>query len=140
MGSIPSQDTTIIFFDWGNGDLSRAGNGIDAAASGNALSYDLSFTPVTMFYDDSARTLSTGSMIADASFKGYTWYGTADTDWFNAANWESCCGIPPANADVTIATITFPPVLTASVTVHDLTINDTKFISISNNKIGRAHV
>lgn len=134
-GSLPAQDTTITFFDWGNGDLSKAGNGMDVAASGNLLSYDLSFNPVIIFYDDSARTLSTGTMIRDTSFKGYTWYGTTDTNWFNAANWAACCGVPPAGADVTIASITFPPVLPASVTVHDLTINDEKYISIANNTL-----
>jgi hypothetical protein len=134
-GGIPLKDTTIIFFDWGNGALSKAGNGLDAAANGNVLSYDLSFTPDSMYYDDSARTLSTGTMLLDTSFKGYTWYGTTDTDWLNAANWASCCGVPPANADVTIATITFPPVIPVSVAVHDLTINDEKFIIINNNTL-----
>jgi hypothetical protein len=131
-GDLPLQDTTIIFFDWGNGALSKAGNGIDAAVNGNVLSYDLSFTPTDIIYDDSARTLSTGSTIADTSFKGFIWYGTANSDWFNAANWTGCCGVPPDGADVTIATVTFAPVLPAPVTVNNLTINDGKFINISN--------
>ena len=135
VGSLPSEDTTIIFFDWGNNNLSKAGNGLGAITGGNVLSYNLSFSPVNMFYDDSARTLSTGTMVLDTSFKGYTWYGTVNTDWFNAANWAGCCGVPPADADVTIATVNFPPVLPASVAVHDLTINDSKFISIANNTL-----
>ncbi|MES2850874.1 MAG: M1 family aminopeptidase [Bacteroidota bacterium] len=134
-GGTPFRDTTIIFFDWGNGALSKAGKGLDAAANGNVLSYDLSFTPDSMFYDDSARTLSTGTMLPDTSFKGYTWYGTVNSDWFTAANWSLCCGVPPANADVTIATLNFPPILPASVSVHDLTINDSKFISIAANTL-----
>jgi hypothetical protein len=54
-----TKDTTIVFFDWGNV-LSYAGNGITVPVA-NALSYNLSFTPTHLFYDDSARTLSTGS-------------------------------------------------------------------------------
>ncbi len=60
-GSIAAQDTTIVFFDWGGGNLSYAGNGLGAPIPGNLLSYNLSFNPVTVAYDDSARTLSTGS-------------------------------------------------------------------------------
>ncbi len=60
-GSTLAQDTTIVFFDWGGGDLSPAGNGLSAPVSGNLLVYNLSFDPVTVSYDDSARTLSTGS-------------------------------------------------------------------------------
>jgi Peptidase family M1 domain/Secretion system C-terminal sorting domain len=60
-GALPSQDTTINFFDWGAGNLSYAGNGLSAPIAGNLLTYDLSFTPTIVLYDDSARTLSTGS-------------------------------------------------------------------------------
>jgi hypothetical protein len=60
-GALPSQDTTINFFDWGGGNLSYAGNGLTAPIAGNLLTYDLSFTPTIVLYDDSARTLSTGS-------------------------------------------------------------------------------
>ncbi len=62
-GSLASQDTTINFFDWGGGNLSYAGNGLSAPISGNILEYNLSFTPTTVLYDDSARTLSTGSTV-----------------------------------------------------------------------------
>ena len=62
-GALAGQDTTIVFFDWGGGNLSHAGNGISAPVGGNLLSYTLSFTPVTVAYDDSARTMSTGSII-----------------------------------------------------------------------------
>lgn len=60
-GSTAAQDTTIVFFDWGGGNLSYAGNGLSAPVAGNLLTYNLSFTPLTVTYDDSARTLSTGS-------------------------------------------------------------------------------
>ncbi|MDQ6762017.1 MAG: T9SS type A sorting domain-containing protein [Bacteroidota bacterium] len=59
-GATPAQDTTIAFFDWGGGNLSYAGNGLSAPVGGNLLTYPLSFDPVTVIYDDSARTLSTG--------------------------------------------------------------------------------
>ncbi len=61
-GSIAAQDTTIAFFDWGGGSLSYAGNGLSAPLSGNLLNYNLSFDPISVIYDDSARTLSTGTM------------------------------------------------------------------------------
>lgn len=54
-----TKDTTITFFDWGGGNMSYAGNGLSAPAA--LLYYNLSFTPTHLFYDDSARTLSTGS-------------------------------------------------------------------------------
>ncbi|MCY7291642.1 MAG: T9SS type A sorting domain-containing protein, partial [Ferruginibacter sp.] len=50
----------------GNGELSKAGNGIGPKISGNLLSYQLSFTPSTFFYDDSARTMSTGIITTNA--------------------------------------------------------------------------
>ena len=55
-----TKDTTIVFYDWGGGSISYAGNGLSTPV-GATLSYDLSFTPTHVFYDDSARTLSTGS-------------------------------------------------------------------------------
>jgi len=55
-----TKDTTIVFYDWGGGIISNAGNGVSAPVN-NFLEYDLSFTPTNLFYDDSARTLSTGS-------------------------------------------------------------------------------
>ncbi|MFC4262616.1 M1 family aminopeptidase [Ferruginibacter yonginensis] len=63
-GSLASQDTTIVFYDWGGGNLSKAGTsaGIEAPIAGNKLFYTLSFTPTTFAFDDSARTMSTGSM------------------------------------------------------------------------------
>ena len=54
-----TKDTTIVFYD-GQGLLSKAGNGITLGTA-DFVSYDLSFTPTNLFYDDSARTLSTGS-------------------------------------------------------------------------------
>ena len=57
-----TQDTTIVFYDWGNNQLSKAGNGIGPKISGNLLSYQLSFTPTSFFYDDSARIMSTGAI------------------------------------------------------------------------------
>lgn len=62
-GSTAAQDTTITFFDWGGGNLSIAGNGISTPVTGNKLGFNLSFTPLTVLYDDSARTLSTGSTV-----------------------------------------------------------------------------
>lgn len=52
-----TKDTTIVFYDWGAGNLSYAGNGLSAPVAGNRLYYNLSFTPTNIFIDDSARTL-----------------------------------------------------------------------------------
>ena len=57
-----TKDTTIVIFDWGNGNLATAGNGLGAPVSNNLLRYNLSFTPTHAFYDDSSRTLTNGSM------------------------------------------------------------------------------
>lgn len=62
-GTLASQDTTLTFFDWGSGNLSFAGNGLSAPVAGGKLSYNLSFTPTSVLYDDSARTMSTGSTV-----------------------------------------------------------------------------
>lgn len=60
-GSTAQQDTTIVFFDWGNGNLSTAGNGVGPQIPGNLLTYQLSFSPLAVAVDDSARTLVTGT-------------------------------------------------------------------------------
>lgn len=62
-GSTVAQDTTIVFVDWGSGNLSKAGNGIGIPKPNNYLRYYLSFKPLTVVFDDSARTLSTGVTI-----------------------------------------------------------------------------
>ena len=65
-GATVAEDTTIVFYDWGNGQLSKAGNGIGPKISGNLLSYQLSFTPTTFFYDDSARMMSSGTITSSS--------------------------------------------------------------------------
>lgn len=57
-----TKDTTIVIFDWGNGNLAKAGNGLSAPVANNLVRYTLSFTPTHAFYDDSARTLSNGTI------------------------------------------------------------------------------
>lgn len=80
-----TRDTTIVFYDWG-GLMSYAGNGVSVPVA-NFVSYDLSFTPTHLFYDDSARTLSTGStnklttLVADLS--DFTAYRTATGNQIN---------------------------------------------------------
>lgn len=103
-GSTAAQDTTICFFDWGGGNLSYAGNGVSLPVTGNRLAFNLSFNPLTVVYDDSARILSTGSTPVLGGLDTYIWYGTVDNDWTNASNWSSA-GVPPDGADITIATV-----------------------------------
>ena len=71
-GSTTAQDTLLVFFDWGNGNLSYAGNGISAPVSGNQLMYNLSFTPVTVTFDPYAQTLANGTMILDLKMLDFT--------------------------------------------------------------------
>lgn len=64
-GASAGNDTTIVFYDRGTVSgtsvMSKAGNGVDPT-SANTLYYNLSFTPNSIVFDDSARTMSTGSM------------------------------------------------------------------------------
>ncbi|MEJ7626330.1 MAG: M1 family aminopeptidase [Ferruginibacter sp.] len=64
-GPIPgfTKDTSIVFYDWGGGSYSKAGNGLSAPVPMNFLEYTLSFKPTNVFFDDSARTLSTAGTI-----------------------------------------------------------------------------
>ena len=71
-GSTTAQDTLITFFDWGNGNLSLAGNGLSAPFSGNHLYYKLSFNPVTVSFDPYAQTLANGSMILNLKIVDFT--------------------------------------------------------------------
>ncbi|HEV7782742.1 MAG TPA: M1 family aminopeptidase [Chitinophagaceae bacterium] len=130
----PGKDTTIILFDWGGGNLSYAGRGISEAIGNNLMSYRLSFTPTALVYDDSARTLSTGSTIQDAGFTGYVWHGDINSDWDNPANWSACCGVPPdKDADITIATNVHSPILPRAISIRHLTLNAAKSLFIGTN-------
>ncbi len=98
-GALASQDTTINFFDWGGGNLSYAGNGLSAPVSGNLLTYNLSFTPTTVVYDDSARTLSTGTTVFVPTLY------TGGFSFNNTAPATATC-IAPASMTVTLSTNT----------------------------------
>ncbi len=134
-GSIAAEDTTITFFDWGSGNLSYAGKGVGIPVTGNRLSYYLSFTPLTVAYDDSARTLSTGSTANVPGLDSYTWFGNNNTDWNTTGNWSSI-GVPPNGADITIATVgSNQPILPASFTSGPLTINAGNTLIIGSNTL-----
>jgi hypothetical protein len=110
-GALPSQDTTINFFDWGAGNLSYAGNGLSAPIAGNLLTYDLSFTPTIVLYDDSARTLSTGSTAFAPTL------GAAGFSFNNPTAVSATC-VAPTTMSVTVSTnalngFTAPITLTA---------------------------
>ena len=62
-----TKDTTIVFYDWGGGNLSFAGRGLQAPVAGNMLQYNLSFTPTHVFFDDSARIMATVNTINKVS-------------------------------------------------------------------------
>ncbi|MEJ7609938.1 MAG: M1 family aminopeptidase [Ferruginibacter sp.] len=64
-GALASEKTTIVFYDWGGGFLSKAGNGVmGPKVPGNTLTFPLTFTPTSITYDDSLKTTSSGSMTA----------------------------------------------------------------------------
>lgn len=128
------KDTTIIFYDWGGGNLSYAGNGISTPFEGGALNYDLSFTPTALIYDDSARTLSTGGTRNISTFKGYIWKGNTSSAWNTASNWDAGVA-PPAGAQVTIATSGSNPVLTGNTTIGKLYLNAGTKLTIGSNTL-----
>jgi len=114
-----TKDTMIVIYDWGGGNLGYAGNGLSEPIPGNALSFDLSFTPTHAFYDDSAKTLSSGTITQDPAFMGYTWDGTTSAAWNTTTNWVNTT-VPPSGAQVAISTVTNQPVLPGTITVDDL--------------------
>jgi hypothetical protein len=134
-GASLGQDTTITFFDWGSGNLSYAGNGVSIPVTGNRLSYYLSFTPTAVAYDDSARTMSTGSTFNATSLDGYTWLGSSSTAWNTAANWRAG-EVPPAGADITIATVASnQPILPGSIAVGPLNILGSNTVVLNGNTL-----
>lgn len=127
--SLPANDTTITIFDWGGGNLSYAGNGISIPIAGNRITFDLSFVPTTVLYDDSARTMSMGTGGAGTgttkltTLNNYIWQGTTNTTWGTATNWLAS-SVPPSGADITVATTgSNQPILPANTIVGPLTLN-----------------
>ena len=134
-----TKDTTITIFDWGIGTggvntLSYAGNGVTDSIPGNILNFDLSFTPTNAFYDDSARTLTTGSMNHAVGLTGYTWTGTSSSSWNTATNWTNSI-IAPTGAEVIVATTGSQPVLPGTITVGGLFLNAGTTLNIGNNTL-----
>jgi Peptidase family M1 domain len=119
----PIRDTTIVFFDWGAGNLSYGGKNIGIAQPGNIISVPLGFAPTNFAYDDSLKLLGTATLTAAPALETYTWLGGTSSNWNTASNWNSR-GVPPTGAEVTINTNVggFAPVLPAATTVGSLTI------------------
>ena len=129
-----TKDTTIVFYDWGGGSLSYAGNGLSDPIPGNILNYNLSFTPTNAFYDDSARTMSTGSVTKVGSLTGYTWTGVTNSTWNTTTNWTNST-VVPSGAQVTVATTGSQPVLPGTITVGGLFLNAGTTLNIGNNTL-----
>ena len=129
-----TKDTTIVFYDWGGGSLSYAGNGLSDPIPGNILNYNLSFTPTNAFYDDSARTMSTGSVTKVGALTGYTWTGTTNAAWNTTTNWSNST-VAPSGAQVTVATTGSQPVLPGTITVGGLFLNAGTTLNIGNNTL-----
>jgi Peptidase family M1 domain len=128
------KDTTIIFYDWGGGNLSYAGNGLSVPFTGSAINYELSFTPTALVYDDSARTMSTGGTRNITSLKGYIWQGATNSSWSTATNWMAGV-VPPTGAQITIATTVNNPVLPGNITVGKLFLNAGTKLNIGANTL-----
>ena len=134
-----SKDTSITIFDWGPAagglnTLSYAGNGISDSIPGNILNFDLSFTPTNAFFDDSAKTMTTGSMVQTAGLTGYVWTGATNANWNTATNWMNNT-IPPAGAQVRVATTGSQPVLPGPITLGGLFLNAGTTLTIGNNTL-----
>jgi hypothetical protein len=142
-GAVAANDTTITIFDWGGGNLSYAGKGISIPVAGNKLTFDLSFVPTTVLYDDSSRTMSRGLGVSPftgttklTTLEGYVWLGTTNTVWGTATNWAGSL-VPPSGGDVTIATTALNnPLLPAgNTTVGPLSILTGKILYLNNNTL-----
>ncbi len=140
-GASAANDTTITIFDWGGGNLSYAGNGISNPVAGNRLTFDLSFVPTSVLYDDSSRMMSQGTSGTTATTKlntlsNYVWQGATSTNWGIVGNWLSNPGLPPSGADITIATTASNhPILATNTTVGTLTLNGTSLINLNGNTL-----
>jgi Peptidase family M1 domain len=135
-GALAANDTTITIFDWGSGNLSYAGKGISIPVSGNKLTFDLSFVPTTVAYDDSSRTMSTGSTPQLAGLEGYVWLGTTNTVWGTTTNWAGSL-VPPSGGDVTIATTALnnPLLPVGNTVVGPISILAGKILYLNNNTL-----
>ncbi len=141
-GALAANDTTITIFDWGAGNLSYAGKGISIPVAGNKLTFDLSFVPTTVLYDDSARTMSIGLTASKTgttkltTLEGYVWLGTTNTVWGTTTNWAGGL-VPPSGGDVTIATTaTNNPLLpVGNTTVGPISILAGKILYLNNNTL-----
>jgi Peptidase family M1 domain len=139
-GALAANDTTITIFDWGNGNLSYAGKGISAPIAGNRLSFELSFVPTTVLYDDSSRTMSRGTGTTPftgttklTTLESYTWLGTTNSTWGTATNWLSSPGLPPSGAEILVATTAAnQAILPANTTLGSVTINPGKTLNLNN--------
>jgi hypothetical protein len=139
-GALAANDTTVTIFDWGGGNLSYAGNGISAPIPGNRLSFDLSFVPTSVLYDDSSRTMSRGTGASpftgttkSTTLESYTWRGTTNTVWGTATNWLTSPGLPPSGAEILIATSgTNQPILPSNTTLGSVTINGANTLILNN--------
>ena len=142
-GALAVNDTTITIFDWGSGNLSYAGKGISLPVAGNRLTFDLSFVPTSVIYDDNAKTMSIGLTTSlkgttkNTALNSYTWLGTTNITWGTSTNWLKSPGLPPSGADITIATSgTNQPVLpTGNTIVGPLTISGTSVINLNGNTL-----
>ena len=61
-----------------------------------------------------------------------TWTGSASTSWSNASNWNPA-SVPTSSTDVTVPNVTNKPVINATATCRDMTIQTNSSITISSS-------
>ena len=79
-------------------------------------------------------------MWRSGTYPGYTWIGGLSTSWSDASNWSGC-GVPPAAANITVASTVNQPVLPAgTTTLGTVTLNAGTSIDLGGNTLSVAGI
>ncbi len=99
------------------------------------LTVNTTYSLVSVSYPDypSCNQVVTGSVTVTIAVS-YTWTGFAGTVWSDPANWTAC-GVPPANADVTIPSTSNKPVLDKDIDLRNIDIQANATLTIGTNTL-----
>jgi hypothetical protein len=98
---------------------------------------NLSVTSLALRTSDNTFVIGThgSGMWVSGTYPGYTWLGGLNSSWSDASNWSGC-GVPPAAANITIASTTNQPTLPAgTTTLGTLTLNAGTSINLGGNTL-----